>query len=300
MSVIRKILGVLVMVAGVLGLALSIAGLVGIWVVKPTVASYVDTTVVTLNGSIATSQNVMEVTEQALGATVDSVNALSTMLGTTAKSVEDTQPVLDQINLLMGETLPSTMESANSSLKTAQEAADVLDSSMKTLDTFRFMLSAMPQMGAFVETPTKAYNPEVPLADSLGDIAAELESLPGIFSEMSVNLDKADDNFVDIQANLVIMSESVGLISESLSEYKTMVAESRSSMQNLSTILTNIQNNQTSILNAAALILSLFFVWLLVIQVVVLTQGWELFQGTAGRMESGVNPASEPEISSAI
>jgi hypothetical protein len=33
--------------------------------------------------------------------------------------------------------------------------------------------------------------------------------------------------------------------------------------------------------------LSLFFGWLLVAQVVILSQGWELFQGTAGRMESG-------------
>jgi hypothetical protein len=31
--------------------------------------------------------------------------------------------------------------------------------------------------------------------------------------------------------------------------------------------------------------MSLFFAWLLAAQVVMLSQGWELFQGTADRME---------------
>jgi len=40
-------------------------------------------------------------------------------------------------------------------------------------------------------------------------------------------------------------------------------------------------------LNGAAIVVSLFFLWLLAAQVVIFSQGWEPFQGTAGRMESG-------------
>jgi hypothetical protein len=42
-----------------------------------------------------------------------------------------------------------------------------------------------------------------------------------------------------------------------------------------------------------ALVLSLFFLWLLAAQVVILSQGWELYQGTAGRMEGA---APEPVV----
>jgi flagellin-like hook-associated protein FlgL len=275
------------MIAGILGLVLSIAGLVAIWAYKPTVAGSVDRTIVTLNTSLTTSQQVMEITGEALGATVDSVDALSSMLGTTAASVEDTQPVLDQINALMSETLPSTLESATESLKTAQQAAGVLDSAIKSLDTFRSVLSAVPLIGSFVEAPTQAYNPEVPLADSLGDLASNLEGLPETFTEMSANLDKADDNLTAIQSNLTTMSGSVKLISESLSEYEAMITQSQTSMGSLSSMLTNVQKNLPTILNGAATVMSLFFLWLLATQVVILSQGWELFQGTAGRMESG-------------
>jgi hypothetical protein len=45
-----------------------------------------------------------------------------------------------------------------------------------------------------------------------------------------------------------------------------------------------------------AIVLSLFFAWLLAAQVVILSQGWELYQGTAGRMEGGAEMAPAVEI----
>jgi len=83
-----------------------------------------------------------------------------------------------------------------------------------------------------------------------------------------------------------MMSDSVKLISSSLSEYEQMVTQSKSSMDDLTSILTSIQTNLDTILNWAAIVLSLFLAWLLAAQVVMLSQGWELFQGTADRMES--------------
>jgi methyl-accepting chemotaxis protein len=299
MTVIRRILGVLVMCAGILGLVLSLAGLIAVWVVKPTIASVTDATIVTLKGSIGTSQKAMEVTGQALGATVESVDALSTMLDATATSLEDTQPVLDQVNSFMGEKLPATMQSATDSLKTAQQGAEVLDSTIKSLDSFRTVLSAVPLVGAFVEQPKQAYNPEKPLAESLGELAVTLEDLPDMFTEMSVNLDKADDNLATIKSSLTTMSGSVGLISKSLGEYQAMITQSKSSMDNLSSMLTNVQNNLARILNGAAIVLSLFFFWLPAAQVVIFSQGWELFQGTAGRMEGGEKEPPPPEPAAA-
>lgn len=286
MKALRRILGALVMIAGILGIILSLAGVVSVWVVKPNVTNYVEITIQTIETSVITSQKALQVTGQALGATVVSVDALSTMLSTTAVSVEETQPVLDQLNVMMGETMPSSMESASDSLKTAQQAAVVLESAIKSLENFRAAMSATPLLSSLVEQPKQTYNPEVPLADSLGELATTLESLPATFTEMSADLDKADDNLVTIQSNLVTMSDSVGQISKSLSEYQAMITQSQSSMENLISILTNINNNLTSILNGVAMAFSLFFLWLLVAQVVILTQGWELYQGTASRMES--------------
>jgi len=286
MKVVRRVLGVFVMLAGVLGLVLSLAGLVMVWVAKPTVAGYVGDTIGTLNESVVTSQRVVDVTGQALGATIDSVDALSAMLGTTAATVEDTKPVLDEFDKIMATTLPSTLEAATDSLSAAQEAAQVLESTIQSLDTFRFLLGSMPLLGDVVKLPTESYSPEKPLAASLGELASSLEDLPNTFVEMSANLSNTDDKLVLVQENLNSMSDSVRLISSSLTEYQKMLIQSKSSMDSLTSILTSIQDNLATILNGVAIVLSLFLAWLLAAQVVILSQGWELYQGTADRMES--------------
>jgi len=286
MKVIRRILGVFVMLAGILGLVLSLAGLVTVWVAKPTVAGYASDTIDTLNESVVTSQRVVDVTGEALGATIDSVDALSAMLGTTAATVEDTKPVLDEFDKIMATTLPSTLEAATDSLYAAQEAAQVLEGAIQSLDTFRFLLASTPLLGDVVNMPEASYNPEKPLADSLGELASGLEDLPDTFSTMSAKLSNTGDNLVAVQENLITMSDSVKLISSSLSEYEKMLTQSKSSMDNLTSILTSIQDNLATILSGVAIVLSLLFVWLLAAQVVILSQGWELYHGTADRIES--------------
>ncbi len=296
MKFLRKFLGILVMFAGILGLVLSLAGLAGVWMVKPSLAGYATAIIDILDNSITTSQETMKITAQALGATVDSVDALSVMLSATAVSVQDSQPLIEKLNVFMGENLPATMEAATNSLKAAQQAADVLDGSIRSLDNFRFMMSSVPLVGSFVEKPTQAYNPDVPLAESLGEIAVQLEALPDMFVDMASAMDNTDDNLVTIQTSLVTMSDSVKTISYSLTDYENMVINSQSSMENLRSVLTNVKSNLDYFLQIGAIVLSLIFFWLLAAQVVILSQGWELFQGTAGRMEGGDRPVIVQEV----
>lgn len=287
MSVLRRILGILVMIAGMLGLLLALAGLAGLWMAKPAVVGTITNTVDTLEGSIGTSQEVMTVTKEALGATVNSLDALSLMLAATATSVEDTGPMLVNVNIIMGESLPSILQSANVSLQSAQQAAVVLDSTIQSLGAFQFMLSGVPLLTGFVEQPEQLTLPEKSMAESLGEVAASLESLPPLLVTMAADMDKADDNLATIESSLVTMSDNVVLISGSLAEYEVMISQSQTSMGNLQPILTSIQRNLNPIVNGVAIGLTAFLLWLLAIQVVVFTQGWELFQGTAGRMEGG-------------
>ena len=297
MKFLRRFLGILVMIAGILGLILSIAGLVGVWVSKPAVVDYTISTLDTLNNAVMTSQTTMAVTRDALGSARESVDALSVMLASTAGSVEASMPVFQKVNTLMSENLPGTLESAAGSLDSAQQAAVVLDSSIRSLESFQRAMSGVPLVSAFVETPTQAYNPEKPLAVALGEAADELKTLPPILVSMSEDLDRADDNLETVRGSLDTMSISVQGISQNLGEYDAMLAQSEASLGNLAPTLAGIQANLPGILNGAALALTLFFLWLLAIQVVVLSQGWELFQGTAGRMEGG--PTGEPASLSA-
>lgn len=286
MKVLRRILGIFVMVAGLIGLLLSLAGVAGLWFARPVLINSINSTIATLNSSVEGSQRTMELTNQALGATVDSVDALSVMLNTTAGTLEDTKPVLIQMNIVMGEQLPSTLQSTINSLNASQEAAASLESAIKSLDTFRMVMGASPLLSAFVPSSQKNYNPEKPLADSLGEVADSLNEMPDTFIEMAANMDKADNNLDAIQSNLTTMSDSVALISDSLREYQTMIGQSQSSVDSLKGMLASAQNNLDRYMNGVTVVLYLLLFWMLAVQVVIFSQGWELFQGTASRMES--------------
>ncbi len=82
------------------------------------------------------------------------------------------------------------------------------------------------------------------------------------------------------------MSENVTHISTSLGQYQEMVAQSQTSLEKMKTMLNNTNNNLDNTVNIAAWISSLFFFWLLMTQVVIFTQGWELYHGTANRIDS--------------
>lgn len=292
MTILRRILGLFVMIAGIIGLLLSLAGLVGLWMIKPAVTASINSTVNILLSSVDTSQKALVITNQALGASVDSVETLSKMLNTTSATIKDTEPVITQVNDIMGETLPSTFEAVSDSLTAAEEAAQSLEGAIKSFDSFRAVLGTIPFLNAAVPASQQSYNPKKPLATSLGELSDSIQEMPSTFKEMSGNLDKADDNLGLLRSNLDVMAQNVSLISTSLSQYQAMIGESQKSMGDLKTLLSNIQNNLGNIINGTVIVLGLFFLWLLAAQVVIFSQGWELYHGTAGRMGTGA-PKSE-------
>jgi hypothetical protein len=286
MKILRKILGITVMIAGILGILLALTGIIGVWMIKPTLVEVAGKTVKTLESSLETSQQVMEVTRTALGGTIDSVDALQTMLTATAASVTDTKPLLDKINTVLSETLPNTLTSAADSLVVAQKGAQVIDSAIRSFDTFKSFLGAVPLIGGFItDAPSdEPYNPEKPLYESLGDVAKNLEGLPATFTGMSESLTKADDNMATIETSLTKMATSVGTIGSSLEQYQNMIGQSQQSMKDLLVILGNVSENLNNYLNMVAGVLTIFLAWLLIAQIVILSQGWELFKGTADHM----------------
>jgi hypothetical protein len=111
---------------------------------------------------------------------------------------------------------------------------------------------------------------------------------------MSKDLAKADDNLDNVKTSLDDMSKNISRISKDLEQYRGMLADSRDSMDDLKTMLGDLQKNLPSILTMVSLALGLFFLWLLAAQAVIFSQGWELYHGTADRMEAAPD-APQPD-----
>ena len=66
-----------------------------------------------------------------------------------------------------------------------------------------------------------------------------------------------------------------------------MIKESKKSTDNLNLMLTEFKEKISKIMNITFIVLLLFFLWLLAAQIVILSQGWELFQGTTNQLDNG-------------
>lgn len=297
MKNLRRILGIFVMIAGIIGLSLSLTGFISLAIARPVLMNRINVTMDTLISSVNTSQRTLDITYDALGATTDSITTLSAMLDSTAVTIEDTQPVINQVTDLMGKELPDTIGTATDSLDAAKEAAQSLESAIKSFETFQMIIGSNPLFSSLIPAPTDPYNPEKSLANSLSDLSDSMQDLPNEFLEMSVNLEKTDENLVLVTDNMDLMSQNVLLISDSLGQYQTMIEESKTSTEALEGLLTNFNNNLPRIMNITTVVLVLFFLWLLAAQVVIFSQGYELFHGTAENMASDLSEENvDPEV----
>lgn len=281
---LRRLLGVFVMFAGVIGLILSLTGLVGLFVIRPGVVASATITVDALYTSVDASQKIMKISGDTLAVTVETVQSLSSMLETTASSMKDTQQVFTQLNGISGITLPDTIKAATTSLKAAEEAAKSLEVAIISYESFQTLLSNIPLLSSLIPKSEVKYNPEKPLADSLGEMAANLEDMPSTFVEMSKNITKTDENLVTIQSDLTTMSKNVTAIADGLNEYQTVISESQTSMTNLLTLLGKIKANLNRILTGITIGFVLFFLWLLAAQVVIFNEGWQMYREKAVRI----------------
>src|SRR5690606_730748 len=186
--------------------------------------------------------------------------------------------------------LPDTINSATDSLIAAESAATSLESAIKSFEVLQTILGATPFLSAVIPPAAEPYNPDISLADSLKELSTSIEDMPDTFIEMSKDLDKVDDNLLLVTDSMALMSENVTLISQSLTQYQTMISQSKSSTDSLGTMLSTFKNGMGNTINIASIVLVLFFLWLLATQVVIFSQGYELYHGTANGMA-----ASHPE-----
>ncbi|GAP21413.1 hypothetical protein [Leptolinea tardivitalis] len=276
MRLLRRTLGILVLAAGSLGILLGLAGIVGLWLVRPKVVTSVLYVTDTLRSNLDVSSNTLTLAGETLDASIQSVDSLKNVLDNTIEVVADTQPVLDNLNSLMKDTLPSAFQAADDSLKAAQSAAVSLEGAIHSLDSFQSMLGNVPLLKTFLPAPQPPYNPEKTLAESLGNLSTNIKSMPSAFEDVSINIGRTDDNLTEIKDNFQAIKDNAEKISDSLKTYKGMLAESQASMQQTKWLLEDFSQNVEKAVTITFSILSVFFFCVLMSQVVVLKQGWEM------------------------
>lgn len=282
MTIVRRLIGVLLILAAIGGLIFSIAALSIIWSAQGTMTTNLQTTIDLLVQTLETTTQGLVVTQQSLQNSVDLIGNLQSTVETTAKAINSTNPMVDEIGRLMSEELPDTIRSTQTALLTAQQSA-------ATIDTVLRAMSGIPLIG-----PSIGYDPDVSLSDALGEVAQSLENLPNSFIGMQENLENTQSNLQTFEADLTVMAASVGQIQSSVAQYDQVIGGYQASLDQVIAQLEALSANLPNIVRMLSFGLTAFLVWMAIAQLGLFTQGWELLTENRQREEE-----KEPEIDQA-
>ena len=172
------------LVAGVSGaIASLVVGAVG-WVLAGRLVATVDDAIAPTSGIVGDLADSIEASEVLFERTTEAIESIETASRSTVRT-------LTSVGALLAETADVAGEGFADSLETAVEAFPGLISTARVIDNTMLALS-------FVGV---AYDPDVPLDDSLVDLEASLAPLPGQIRDQMALLDDVQADLEDIAAD---------------------------------------------------------------------------------------------------
>lgn len=259
-KVFTRIIGVILSFTAIIGILFSIIALIALWTYRPDVSSLAKENVSLLRGTFDTTQAGLILASDSLESSILSITTLEATVEATARSIDDTAPLIDTFVGLTRDDLPSAVNSAQLSLVAAQDSAEIIDGVLSALAAIPFV-------------PRDLYNPPVPLHVALGQVYESMENLPDALKTMEESLTLTSNNLEVIQTDINLMAEDIHEINLSMIEARTVMSDYQGLVSDYQLRLDRVDQNLDRWINMAYIILTFLFVLLGVTQLGLLTQG---------------------------
>jgi len=260
---LTRVIGVLLIIAGLLGLGFAGVGLYVLAQVEKYVVSTALDQVKMVDQALSATADGLGVAKASLSEAVDTVKALEVTVSGVGDTVASSVPVIDSVSNLVGVQLPAT-------LQTTQRTLESVADSSKTIDDLLAVLSAIPFLG-IVE-----YAPEKPLSEGFSEVAASLEGIPASLQTTKTQLLTANKNLAGLESGFDTMAGNIGAIAHSLGGAEAVLMQYEGVIGQLRSSVGWINSAVPSWVSYARLGLSALLVWLGIAQFALITQGWEL------------------------
>jgi hypothetical protein len=264
--ILRRLVGYLFIIAAAAGMLFSLVGLITIWRYRPVVTRSVTDNLALVDRALGTTQDGLTIVGQMVQTTVDEVASLQATTQAVALAIHDTNPMLDSLINLTRIDFPKTVGAAQTSLASAQGSARLIDNVLAALTGIPF-------------SPVAAYRPEVPLHTALAQVSTSLDTLPSSLATINTSLVDGKTSLGTLELELNKISETTKGISLTLGSAQTVVDQYKDATTQLKERVEAAQRHAPAWITAISLILSFMLVWLLIVQLGLGMQGFNLIRG---------------------
>ncbi len=206
-------------------------------------------------------------TRQVLISGEESLRSAAQTLRTVRSSIVGAEPLLEDTSDLLGDELPASIESVQSSLLAAEEGARAMDR----------VLRGLRLLGL-------DYDPEQALDESLAVTAGSLDSLPDSLRTTSESLDRSRRDLGLVRQDLGLLAANLEGLAEELSGTVDGLADQEQELNLLAQKLEQGAERAGRTIWLGAMAVAVALVWLLLVNVAMLLVGGRL------RVALGVTP----------
>lgn len=263
MKSIRHFFGFALILFSILGLVVSTAGLLAVPKVagrlRISIEEGLDLTLLALDATDESLVLAGTSIKQAIAA-LDSVRETTLGIGQT---LDETDPLLNSVGDIVGQELPAIVESTQESLASSEASARVIDQVLYSLNTVAAVTGI-------------EYDPETPLAESIADVSDSLDSLPESFEAIEEDMAAAQSNLGFVEQGATSLAGNLADIGVSLSQAQEVIEKYRTVVGRLETNISNLSQRLDASMRAVVWGFSLLLVWLIISQIGLVFQGWEM------------------------
>lgn len=277
----KRIIGLVMVLTGVVGIALAIAGIYFGRQAIDQIGVGVNSGLGLVLDSFTAVQDSFTLAETAVNEVSNSLTTVEFAVRDLSTTIAGTSPLVDQISAVTSEAIPTSVEAIQSSLYPTAELADQVDATLLKLSAFELQQSFLGfdlnfDLGIDYEPSDSLSERLIEVAESLDGVAGELRALEPLFAENSANLEMIAESTELIAFDLAVINQVVVAdINPILDQYVAVITQ-------VETAVTQIQTNLDSYLQIAKLVLTVLMIWLGVLHLAPFYIGWELLTGQWG------------------
>jgi hypothetical protein len=249
-----------------------------------------------LDRTIDTTKEGLVNTRASLAEVNNSLDTVETTTRNVSRTVADTQPLITQVNTLVTQEVPNSLDAVQQALPNLVNVAGTIDNTLMALSTFGFEQSFFGIPLAFdlgIE-----YNPDARLDTSIAVLGETIEDLPGQLRTIEGDLDNTSDNLDELSANLVVLADDLGKINESLAQFDAVLGGYIIILDDVKAELARLENSLPAQIEAVKMALLVVALYIGLTQLASLYLGAELLFGwrNVPKVQASVVAAAEEPV----
>lgn len=278
MRVLKQIGRVLLILIAVLVLVISLGGIVGAWWANSVASDVTNRVFSVVNSGVTVAETGVQRAGQLVGDGRAEVQNASDTVTAVGQNLQENSPVLTALNDRLETRLGPTVELISTTLEPAVNA-------LNTVDQVLGVLNAIP----FIQQDTPKLDKLSAAVDGLIQLGADVEQFRTTLSETVVG------------GKNELTSEAVTVVTDIATRIDTRLAGLEEAIQGVQTGIDDLQVRSAAlnsrllrIYDLAALALTLFLLWVIYSQIVVIRNQWRGLRtsGGAGSEAAALPPAS--------